>query len=138
MAIGLFLLAVGYLVIAYGVKGIQPSAKVSMMWLISMYALHTYGELCLSPIGLSLVNKLSPLRFGSLLMAVWFLANAAANKMAGVLSALYPDPGKPAPCLFGLEITGLYEFFMLFVFMAGIASIVLFAMTKYLQQMMHS
>ena len=138
MALGLFLLALGYLVIAYGVKGIQPSTKVSMMWLTSMYALHTYGELCLSPIGLSLVNKLSPLRFGSLLMAVWFLANAAANKMAGVLSALYPDPSKPAPHLLGFEITGLYEFFMLFVFMAGIASITLFTVTKYLQTMMHN
>ncbi len=54
--------------------------------------LHTWGELCLSPIGLSLVNKLAPLRFASLLMAVWFMANAAANVLAGKLSALYP-PG---------------------------------------------
>jgi len=57
-----------------------------------MYALHVWGELCLSPIGLSLVNKLAPLRFASLLMAVWFMANAAANVLAGKLSALYP-PG---------------------------------------------
>ncbi len=138
MALGLFLLALGYLVIAYGVKGIQPTTKVSMMWLTSMYALHTYGELCLSPIGLSLVNKLAPLRFASLLMAVWFLANAAANKIAGVLSALYPDPNQPAPHLLGFEIKGLYEFFMLFVLMAGLASIILFAVTKHLQKMMHT
>ena len=49
-------------------------------------------------------------------MAVWFLANAAANKMAGILSALYPDPSKSAPHLLGFEITGLYQFFMLYAF----------------------
>ena len=136
MALGLFLLAVGYLIIAYGVKGVQPGVKVSMMWLISMYAFHTLGELCLSPIGLSLVNKLAPFRFASLLMAVWFLANAAANKFAGVLSALYPEPGK-TPQFLGYQINGLYEFFMVFVGMAGVASLILFVLTRYLQKMMH-
>ncbi len=93
MAIGLFLLALGYAWIAMGVKDLAPNVKVSMIWLTGMYALHTWGELCLSPIGLSLVNKLAPLRFASLLMAVWFMANAAANVLAGKLSALYP-PGQ--------------------------------------------
>ncbi len=136
MAWGLFLLAVGYLIIAYGVKGVQPGVKVSMMWLISMYAFHTLGELCLSPIGLSLVNKLAPFRFASLLMAVWFLANAAANKFAGVLSALYPEAGR-TPNFLGYQINGLYEFFIFFVGMAGLASLILFALTRYLQKMMH-
>lgn len=90
-AIGLFLLAVGYLVIAFGVKGIDPSAKLSMVWLVSLYTIHTFGELCLSPIGLSMVNKLSPVKLASLLMGVWFLSTAAANKFAGTLSALYPE-----------------------------------------------
>lgn len=136
MAWGLFLLAIGYLIIAYGVKGVQPGVKVSMMWLTSMYAFHTFGELCLSPIGLSLVNKLAPFRFASLLMAVWFLANAAANKFAGVLSALYPEPGR-TPDFLGYQISGLYEFFILFVGMAGLASLILFVLSKYLQKMMH-
>ena len=92
MSIGLMLLAVGYLIIAFGVKGVDASTKVSMFWLITMYLLHTFAELCLSPIGLALVNKLAPARFASLLMAVWFLATAAGNKLAGVLSGLYP-PG---------------------------------------------
>jgi POT family proton-dependent oligopeptide transporter len=138
MALGLFFLAIGYLIIAYGVKGVQPGVKVSMMWLTSMYAFHTFGELCLSPIGLSLVNKLAPFRFASLLMAVWFLANAAANKFAGVLSALYPEAGKATPNFLGYQITGLYEFFMLFVGMAGIASLILFVVSKYLQKIMNS
>ncbi|PHX91655.1 MAG: MFS transporter [Flavobacteriales bacterium] len=93
-ALGLFLLAIGYLVIAFGVKGIDPSTKLSMVWLVSLYTIHTFGELCLSPIGLSMVNKLAPVKLASLLMGVWFLSTAAANKFAGTLSALYPEEVK--------------------------------------------
>jgi proton-dependent oligopeptide transporter, POT family len=89
-AAGLVILALGYVVIAYGVKGAGIGVKVSMGWLLALYVIHTIGELCLSPIGLSLVSKLSPLRFVSLLFGVWFLSNAVANKAAGQLSSLYP------------------------------------------------
>ncbi|HEV8284076.1 MAG TPA: peptide MFS transporter [Chitinophagaceae bacterium] len=136
MALGLFLLALGYLWIAFGVKDVLPSVKVSMIWLTGLYFLHTCGELCLSPIGLSLVNKLAPLKFASLLMAVWFLANAAANKLAGVLSALYPVNGKVTSFL-GYQMDNMYDFFMLFVFTAGAASIILFFLTSKLRKMMH-
>lgn len=137
MAYGLFLLALGYLWIAFGVKDVNATVKVSMIWLIGMYFLHTCGELCLSPIGLSLVNKLAPFKFASLLMAVWFLANAAANKLAGVLSALYPEKGKITSFL-GYSMHNLYDFFMLFVIMAGVASAILFLLTRQLQKMMHT
>ncbi|UJP06159.1 MAG: peptide MFS transporter [Nitrosomonas sp.] len=137
-ALGLLFLSVGYLVIAFGVKGLDPSIKVSMMWLFGLYLLHTVGELCLSPIGLALVVKLAPAKFVSLLMGVWFLSLAAASKLAGILSALYPDPALPeAPEFAGFEITGLFEFFMIFVMLSGIASLILFALTKTLQKMMH-
>jgi POT family proton-dependent oligopeptide transporter len=136
MAMGLAGLALGYWWIARGVHDVALTEKVSMIWLTGMYALHTLGELCLSPIGLSLVNKLSPLKFASLLMAVWFLANAAGNKFAGVMSALYPEGGKTTAFL-GYKMNNLYEFFMLFVFMAGFAAIVLFLLSKRLQKMMH-
>jgi len=174
MAMGLLLLAAGYVVIAFGVKGVSPSVKVSMLWLTSMYAFHTWGELCLSPIGLSLVSKLAPVKFTSLLMAVWFMANAAANVLVGKLSALYP-PGpheigeaakaginlegilsgsiqptaaqlaqlneKGIPYEFksflGFQIHNLYEFFMLFAIMAGIAALLLFLLTRLLSKMMH-
>lgn len=136
MACGLLLLAIGFLVIAFGVKNIQPGIKVSMIWLISMYLFHTWGELCLSPIGLSLVNKLAPLKYSSMLMAVWFLANAFANKLAGVLSALYPD-GKTTSFL-GYQMSNLYQFFLLFVILSGVASLILFALTKSLQKLMNT
>ncbi|MEY4884856.1 MAG: hypothetical protein RL151_165 [Bacteroidota bacterium] len=134
MAIGLLLLCFGYLWIAFGVNSVQPGIKVSMIWLTGMYMMHTMGELCLSPIGLSLVNKLAPLKFASLLMAVWFLANAFANKLAGVLSALYPD-GKTTSFL-GYQMNTLYDFFMLFVVMSGVAARILFLLTRWLQTLM--
>lgn len=196
-SIGLFLLAIGYVVIAFGVKGLDASTKVSMMWLFSLYLIHTFGELCLSPIGLSMVNKLAPVKFASLLMGVWFLSTAAANKFAGTLSSYYPetmlqvqmieeqqaktgltlvanaekvdtiagtryysidnlsfgdvakeDKAAVVKSAFtgsivkeksfvGYKINDLYSFFMLFVFMAGAASVVLFFLSKMLLKMMH-
>jgi POT family proton-dependent oligopeptide transporter len=136
MSLGLFLLSIGYIWIAFGVKDVAPGIKVSMIWLLGMYALHTWGELCLSPIGLSLVNKLAPFKFASLLMAVWFLANALANKLAGVLSALYPD-GKTTYFL-SYEITNLFDFFVLFIVMSGVAALILFFVSRKLQVMMNS
>ncbi len=133
-SIGLFLLAVGYLVIAIGVKDV--TAKVSMMWLVSLYSIHTFGELCLSPIGLSMVNKLAPVKFASLLMGVWFLSTSAANKFAGVLSGLYPENGV-SKSFIGFQITDLYDFFMIFVAMAGVAAIILFILSHRLLKMMH-
>ena len=136
MGIGLILLALGYLWIAFGVKEASSTQKVSIIWLTVLYFLHTCGELCLSPIGLSLFNKLSPLKFASLLMAVWFLGNAGGNKLAGVLSALYPEGGKTTSFL-GYQMDNLSDFFMLFVFMGGFAGIVLILLSKKLQKMMH-
>lgn len=205
-SLGLFLLALGYLVIAMGVKGLEPGVKVSMMWLVSLYTIHTFGELCLSPIGLSMVNKLAPVKFASLLMGVWFLSTAAANKFAGTLAALYPEPvvsvqtletmqadlaskGNTVTLLpenfnsqeakdingqkviplekvnlagiedeavkaetklaveqnlidnpktfLGFTILTLYDFFMLFVFMAGASAVFLFVLSKRLLVMMN-
>ncbi len=136
MAIGLLLLTLGYVLIISAVKGIMPTAKVSMLYLVGMYFLHSIGELCLSPIGLSLVNKLSPPKFVSLMMAVWFLAPAIANKAAGMISALYPEPGKTTNFL-GFEIHNLYEFFLINVGLSGVASLVLFLLAGRMSKMMH-
>ncbi|HRB72170.1 MAG TPA: peptide MFS transporter [Flavobacterium sp.] len=146
MAIGLALVALGYVVIAIAVKGLGVEDKVSMWWLIGLYIIHTMGELCLSPIGLSMVSKLAPLRLSSLMMGTWFLANAAANKFAGTLSALIPPTaGAEAtaeplvyPSFLGFQITNLYEFFMLFIIMTGAAAAILFVLSSWLQKMMHN
>ncbi|MCO6459839.1 MAG: peptide MFS transporter [Saprospiraceae bacterium] len=144
MAMGLLLVCLGYVLIAVGVKGVDPTVKISLMWLVGLYFIHTIGELCLSPIGLAMVSKLSPLRFSSLLMGTWFLANALANKLAGTLSALIPPTtGENAgtaidyKSIFGFQITNLYEFFVVFIVMAGAASLILFVMSRWLQKKMH-
>ncbi|MES2629308.1 MAG: peptide MFS transporter [Bacteroidota bacterium] len=64
------------------------SVKVSPMWLIMVYLLHTVGELCLSPIGLSMISKLSPPKITAVMMGVWFGSIALANYMAGILETL--------------------------------------------------
>ena len=173
----MIILALGYAVIAIGVDGLGLGMKVSMFWLIALYVIHTVGELCLSPIGLSLVSKLSPMRFVSLLFGVWFLANSVANKAAGQLSGLYPPSGaeyKMAmdngideatytgllegtvaptpeqlsiakeknipmqyPVFMGSPIKNLYQFFMVFVGMSGIAGLILFGLSFPLRKMMH-
>lgn len=90
-SIGLLLVAAGYLVIAMRVRSLGMSEKMGVGWLIVLYLLHTMGELCLSPIGLSLVSKLAPQRFASLLFGVFFLSNASGYALAGTLGALMPN-----------------------------------------------
>lgn len=87
---GLLLIALGYYLIATQVKDLGDGAKIGIIWFVVLYLLHTWGELCLSPIGLSLVAKLAPKRFASLLMGVWFLGNAGGYVLTGVLGALLP------------------------------------------------
>lgn len=134
-AIGLFLLALGYIVIAFGVKGVDSDTKISIFWLVSLYIIHTCGELSLSPIGLSMVNKLSPARMASLLMGVWFMSTAAANKFAGLLSGLYPKEGEVKSFL-GYQVTNLYDFFMIFIVMSAVAGVLLLITCPKLKKMM--
>jgi POT family proton-dependent oligopeptide transporter len=140
MSMGLFILGLGYVVMAIGGSVAQTGIKVSPMWLVLAYTLHTFGELCLSPIGLSVVTKLSPAKFMSLLMGVWFLANAAANWLAGQLSTLYPinnDGTVTVHYLLGFAVKDLSSFFSIFVIMSVASSIVLFFIYKRLLKMMH-
>ncbi len=94
MVLGLLLLGVGFLFMLAGGARADGGVLVSPMWLTLAYLFHTWGELCLSPVGLSYVTKLAPARFASLLMGAWLLANAAANKIAGALAAFTPVPGE--------------------------------------------
>ncbi|TCZ67203.1 peptide MFS transporter [Flaviaesturariibacter aridisoli] len=137
-AIGLGLLALGFLYISLGTPA-DPLVKVSIWWLTGLYFLHTVGELFLSPIGLSMVNKLTPGRFTSLMMGIWFLAIATGNKLAGTMSSLYPDPKAtgPRPVFLGITIDNLHTYFMIFVAFAGVAAVILFLLSFKLRKMMH-
>ncbi|MFA5624702.1 MAG: peptide MFS transporter [Bradymonadales bacterium] len=93
MAIGLLLLGAGFVLLfaGRGQVDLEAGIKASPFFLVGVYFLHTTGELCLSPIGLSLVTKLSPPRMVSLMMGIWFLSSAAANFFAGKLEAYLKD-----------------------------------------------
>jgi POT family proton-dependent oligopeptide transporter len=93
--IAFWLIAIGYVVLLAASMLLGTGVKMGMIWLILAYFFFTIGEICLSPIGLSLVTKLAPLKFVSIAMSVWFLANAAASKLAGFYSgyiASWPLP----------------------------------------------
>lgn len=173
-AFGLLLIAVSYFIIAHNVKDLGNTGLLAIKWLILLYLIQTAAELCLSPIGLSLVSKLSPKRFSSLLYGVFFLSNASGYALAGTLGALLPATGdkfKKAqelgidlqsvldkkivpsadqltlldknqipvqyPEFVGFQIHGLFEFFMVFVVLTGIAAVLLFAISPILKKMMH-
>lgn len=134
-AIGLAFLSIGYMLIAFGVKDLGPNVKVSMLWLTGLYFIRTLGELSLSPIGLSLVSKLSPKHLASLMMGIWFMSTAISNMLAGQLATLYPDGSSKSLCGI-IEIASLHDFFMMFVVLSGVAAIALACISPLLNRMM--
>ena len=99
-SIGLFLLALGFVVLIVASVLGASGVLVSPSWLFTAYLLHTLGELCLSPVGLSAMTKLAPVRVGSLMMGVWFLAASVGNYMGGFISRFYESLALPT--LFGI------------------------------------
>ncbi|HSG48543.1 MAG TPA: oligopeptide:H+ symporter, partial [Longimicrobiales bacterium] len=84
--LGLLGLAMGFLVLAWGASQATPENPVSPAWLVVTYFLHTVGELCISPIGLSAITKLSPKRRVGQMMGVWFVGAALGNLFAGLVA----------------------------------------------------
>ncbi|MBJ7880781.1 peptide MFS transporter [Gelidibacter salicanalis] len=130
-ALGLILVAVGFFALSYGSMSIPQGAKtasVSMIWLILAYFFHTMGELCLSPVGLSYVSKLSPKKFVGMLFGLWFTASAIANFIAGWTGA-YID-----------KISETYSLSTFFIIIAAIplfAAVMLLLFNRKLKKMMH-
>ncbi|HYW31050.1 MAG TPA: peptide MFS transporter [Gemmatimonas sp.] len=145
MAVGLTLLGVGFLFLVVGGARADAGIKVSPLWLVAAYTFHTWGELCLSPVGLSYVTKVAPVRFASLLMGVWFLANAAANKLAGFVAGFTPLPGEaPTAPMSGVagyiqSLSGTNKgFFMIFVVSSLIASVLMLLCVPLLRRLTSS
>lgn len=88
MGSGMVILGLGFVVMYFGQLAAESNGTAGLGWLLSVYLLHTIGELCLSPIGLSLVTKLSPKRAVSLMMGLWFAASALADYLAGRLEEI--------------------------------------------------
>ena len=93
VSLGMFVIAIASLFIGGG--------KVSPLWLVAVYFIHTIGELCLSPVGLSTVTKLSPVRMVGMMMGVWFLAASLGNLLAGTIAGFYRDDANTLFKLFG-------------------------------------
>ncbi|SFC55636.1 proton-dependent oligopeptide transporter, POT family [Parapedobacter composti] len=130
-ALGLFLVGLGFAVLAFGSMTIPKgatTASVSIVWLILAYLLHTWGELAISPVGLSYVSKLSPPKLVGLMFGIWFLSSAIANYLAG-LSGSYIDRIS--------EKYGLIGFFLIFTALPMLASLALVLANKVLVRKMH-
>jgi POT family proton-dependent oligopeptide transporter len=96
---GLVLVGAGFAVLATGAILAESGVKVSPMWLVVTYLLHTCGELTLSPVGLSAMSKLAPVRIGGLIMGVWFLGSSVGNYIGGRMAGFYES--MTLPSLFG-------------------------------------
>ncbi|HEY6092439.1 MAG TPA: peptide MFS transporter [Gemmatimonadales bacterium] len=123
-AFALIFVGLGFALIVPAARIAQEQhVLVSPWWLIGLYFLHTIGELCLSPIGLSIVTKLAPGRIVGFMMGWWFLSIAVGNKLAGMAGGLFET--LPLPKLFGAVALVTFA-----------AAIVLFALTPWLRKLM--
>jgi POT family proton-dependent oligopeptide transporter len=99
-SVGLFCVGAGFAVVAVAAMFAANGAKVSPWWLVATYLLHTWGELSLSPVGMSAMTKLAPARIGGLIMGVWYLSISIGNFTGGRISSLYGSMS--LPMLFGV------------------------------------
>jgi len=125
IAFGLFISALSALVMVAAVYANNNGGeKASVLWLISSYGVITIGELLLSPMGLSIVSKLSPVRITSLMMGGWFVSTSIGNKLSGVLATMWDNYNNKA------------NYFLLNFFLLLFAAIVCFAMLRWLNRIM--
>ncbi|MDZ7808640.1 MAG: peptide MFS transporter [Gracilimonas sp.] len=111
--LGLFGLAAGFFVLSWGSANASATSLVSPAWLIVTYFLHTAGELCLSPVGLSSMTKLAPKNRVSQMMGIWFVATALGNLMAGLMAGQ----------LESLAPSGLFQMVAIFVGGGGVVAL---------------
>ncbi len=97
---GMVLVGAGFLVLVPPALGVQGGEKAAFHWLLLTYLLHTMGELCLSPVGLSAVTKLAPARVAGMMMGVWFVSISMGNYLGGRIASVYE--AFPLPLLFGV------------------------------------
>ena len=125
IAIGLLITGLSAWVMVAAVNATDlESDKASIYWLYGTYCVITFGELCLSPMGLSLVSKLAPQRLTALMMGGFFLSTSVGNKLAGILSSNFE------------KIDNKADFFMTNVFLAVAAAAMMFILLRFLNRVM--
>ncbi len=92
-AIGLLFMAIGFIVMIFAVKLALAESTVGVQWLLITYLIHTFGELALSPVGLSAFSKYSPKRYAGQMMGIWFLASSLGGVLAGLLGGEATESG---------------------------------------------
>lgn len=129
-SIGLILLGLGFIPMVIGAANVGGTSleKASMVFLVLAYLLHTMGELSLSPVGLSYVNKLSPKRLLGVMFGIWFFASAMGNKLAGSFSGHMEEIAKTST---------MSDFFSILVFIPIGGGIILFLLSFPLKKLMH-
>ena len=127
-------MALGFVFMVVGAQRNAAGALVSPMWLVAAYLFHTFGELCLSPIGLSLVTRLAPVRLGAFFMGMWYLATGIAELVAGQLAALSERIGRGE--LFH-ALGGQADFYLVFVMAPLAAAFILLLFSPWLRRLMH-
>ena len=125
---GLFFVALGYLVVWYGAKGLSEDMKVSIAYIILIYFFHTIGELFISPVGLSYVSKLVPHRMIAFMFGTWYLGIAIAQKVAATLGGQVVAITKAY---------GLSSFFLIFAGIATGAGVLVILFNPVLKKLMH-
>lgn len=125
---GLFFVALGYLVVWFGAKGLSEDMKISMAYIILIYFFHTIGELFISPVGLSYVSKLVPHRMLAFMFGTWYLGIAIAQKVAATLGGQVVSITKEY---------GLSTFFLIFASIATGAGILVMLYNPVLKKLMH-
>ncbi|MCB0474833.1 MAG: peptide MFS transporter [Flavobacteriaceae bacterium] len=128
---GLSFLALGFLMLVIGSSAIPAGAKtasVSMLWLLLAYLFHTMGELSISPVGLSYVSKLVPLRMMGFMFGIWYIFTGLANKLAGIL-AEHSDAIAKEHSFSG--------FFLIFTIVPFAAGLLILSLNKPIQRLMH-
>jgi len=130
MSLGMILLGIGFIFMLFATYDVKMNPdgtvaqKAALIWLIMTYFFHTIGELCLSPVGLSMITKLAPVRLASLLMGVWMLSSFAANIIGGYIAAYVEKLGAAT----------IFSSIAIFVIALGVIMIIL---SKKLSKMMH-
>ncbi|HWJ06728.1 MAG TPA: peptide MFS transporter [Steroidobacteraceae bacterium] len=117
MVLGLVLTGIGFLAMVAAAFESAGGGKAAMTWLVLAYFFHTTGELCISPVGLSMVTKLAPLRLASLMMGVWFLINFVANWLAGIIGSYAETLGELS--IFGGLAGTLFAFAIVLWLLSG-------------------
>lgn len=136
-SLGLFQMAIGYLIIVWGTRSVIGTGElIPLIFLMGMYLFHTTGELSLSPVGLSVVTKLSPAKVVGFVMGSWFLSIALAHKIAGFLGTLIAVPGSEAhPDVALRAFSHVYLIWGVFVVLGAAA--LLLILTPVLKKWMH-